>query len=174
MNNDSYFDGVFAALKRRFGDDLLSQEVIKITASSSLNMTVAVLLDPEPTKYFGTHDKANSWIMIDFHTMSLSLTGYAFRTHSDNGNGHIRGWVIEGRDKRNEQCEWKIVEQRVDVNSFESIGRTAYFKLAENSPYYRMFRIRQTQTNTLGWNTLRLSQIEFFGCLQTEGSIRNK
>jgi hypothetical protein len=172
MNNDSYFDGVFAALKRRFGDDLLSQEVIKITASSSLSRTIAILLDPEPTEYFGTYDKPNSWIMIDFHTMSLSLTGYAFRTHSDKGNGHIRGWVIEGRDEENEQCEWRIIEQLADVNSFESIGRTAYFKLAENSPYYRIFRIRHTQTNRMGLNNLRLSQIEFFGSLQTEGSSK--
>jgi hypothetical protein len=167
MENGCYFAGVFAALKRRFGDNLLSQEVIQITASSVSHMTVAVLLDSEPTEYFGTNDQPNSWIMINFRTMKLSLTGYAFRTHSHQGNGHIKGWVIEGHDERG---GWRIVDQRADVDNLQALGKTAYFRLSDKSPYYQIFRIRQTQKNSMNYDNLRLAQIELFGSLQTDGS----
>jgi hypothetical protein len=142
MENGAYFSGVFAALKRRFGENLLAQDVIRLSASSSSHMTVAVLLDSEPSDYFGTSDEPNSWIMVEFRTMKLSLTGYSFRTHSHQGNGHIRGWVIEGLDDHH---RWTTVDSRSDIDTFQALGWAAYFKLPDKSPYFHAFRIRQTQ-----------------------------
>jgi hypothetical protein len=167
MENGAYFSGVFAALKRRFGENLLGQDVIRLSASSTSHMTVAVLLDPDPSEYFGTCDDPNSWITVDFRTMKLSLTGYSFRTHSHHGNGHIQGWVIEGLDDRH---TWTTVDRRQDIDASQWHGGMAHFRVPEKSPYFHVLRIRQTQKNSLNYGNLRLSQIEFFGLLQADGS----
>jgi hypothetical protein len=164
METGKPLQGIFANLKRRFGSDLLGQGVVEISASSAGHMTVSVLLDPDPTEYFGTSDEPNSWIQIDFCAMKLSLTAYSLRTHSHQGNGHIRGWIIEAMD---EYGGWRTLDRRTEVDCLDGSGLMGHFRLAEKSPFYRIFRLRQTQKNTLHYNNLRLSQIEFFGALQT-------
>jgi hypothetical protein len=59
---------------------------------------------------FQSKTEMNQWIEWDFKTFQIEPTHYSIRTHGgEAGHGHLRHWVIEGR---NEDEKWIRLDER--------------------------------------------------------------
>jgi hypothetical protein len=109
-----------------------------------------------------TEDRPNSWICVDFKARRLAMTGYSLRTHWENGNGHIREWVVMASG---DGSNWVKVDSRAD-DRLSEFGAQRVFMLSAQTAFYQYFKIEQTAKNTMGFDNLRLSEIEFFRTLR--------
>ena len=163
MRNGMLFDGILSYLCRKVHQNAERAGLIKIIPSSIAKGNPSILIDPDNVEFFGTGDHPDSYIIVDFLEYKVSLTGYSIRTHSHNGNGHITGWKIECENSQN---EWLLLDSHDNVTIFNRRGAEEFFPLPAPSPYSRRIKLTQTARNTMGYNNLRLSGLEFFGSLQ--------
>ena len=59
-----------------------------------------------------------------------------------------------------------LLDSHDNVTIFNRRGAEEFFPLPAPSPYSRRIKLTQTARNTMGYNNLRLSGLEFFGSLQ--------
>lgn len=162
MQDGQLFHGILHHLCTMCGDNAARAGLVEISASSRAHGEPSMLIDENNMDYFGTIDRAGSWIMVDFQNARISLTGYSLRTHRHEGNGHITGWTIECKN----DGDWVLVDQRENVTELSRLGNAEFFSVPNPSPRVRFVKLTQTLRNTMGYNNLRLSAIEFFGSWQ--------
>ncbi|OHT07919.1 hypothetical protein TRFO_05031 [Tritrichomonas foetus] len=164
--NGKLFCGIFENL-RYFTDGANPHTagIVELSASSTSHENVSILLDYNSLNWFGTQDTPESFIRVDFKYRRVSLTGYSLRTHSHDGNGHITGWLLSGS---NDKETWTPIDSMPITDQFDALGIARYFPLQSPTPFYRYFELKQIRQNSMGYNNLRLSNIEFFGSVQHE------
>ena len=158
------FGGIIAHLRAQAGGgDILEKGVIDITASS--NQGRCYHLVDASNDWWYSRNVANSYVIFDFKSYRVSLTGYSLKSDGE-GVGHLISWVVEGSDDATSK-QWQILDERqTDELDGDSLVMT-YECPHKSDKFYRYLRIRQTSKNSYGSDYFKLSQIEFFGEVKT-------
>jgi hypothetical protein len=75
-------------------------------------------------------------------------------------------WSLFGGNSRGSMTTLAVV---TGSTALRENGADKYFELPGPTDFFRFFMIKQTGSNTMGYNNLRLSEVEFFGRLATVG-----
>jgi hypothetical protein len=157
------FDGIISRLTRDCGGNVADRGIVSITASSVVtdfhvprNVADFDLL----SNLFNSKNQTNSWIEWDFKTGQIEATHYSIRTHDgEPGGGHLRHWVLEGR---NGDEEWIVLDERPDDSQLNGQFQEATFEIAIPTSV-QILRLRQTALNRRGDHALRFAAFEIFG-----------
>ena len=128
-------------------------------------------------KPFFTSDIPNSWVMIDFVDVSVSISSFSLRHYHENGLFALLSWTVEGSNDG--ECFDIIWSGANDALSYALVvedplcGVHGHFDLKETDSKntYRFIRITQTGLNSIGSNILSLSGWEFYGVLNKDSSL---
>lgn len=162
-NQSQNFDGILYYLTNK------SDTKVKLTSSSIYgpNFSPMNVIDFNNNEnYFLTNGNGNEWIKFDFNGMKVEPTHYSIRSRPD-GKYHPKDWVIEGSNTNNDN-DWKIIDTRNNVLSFDGKLAVQSFKIKPNlieNECFRYLRMRLTGTTTSGHHHLSLTTFEFFGYL---------
>jgi hypothetical protein len=164
---DDRFDGIIAFLTRDCGGNVADRGIVGIRSSSFFDETCPPKNAADFTPgsgIFNSKTELNQWIEWDFKRCQIEPTHYSIRTHrSEAGTGHLRNWVIEGR---NEEEKWIQLDERRDDSQLNGPARTATFEIANRFRFrFGILRLRQIGFNHRGTPTLAFSAFEFFGDL---------
>ena len=137
---------------------------IFVTASSVFHGDPRILVsENKNNNWFGTAEANPSFVIIIFNWESVSLTGYSIQTHNQTGKGHMNYWTLSGS---NNAETWTVIDKVANNSSLNGAGKAHYFPLKEQSQPFKMFKLSQDRANPLGFFSLNLSRIEFFGTIQ--------
>lgn len=163
INDKEYYD-IFSFLKKSANKgDSVKGLPFTATPSTKGHGDIKILFELDKhDEYFGTEDKKNSFIKIDFRDKKVSLISYSLQTHSSASNGHITGWELSGS---NDTKSWNVIHEISDTDCLSEIGAKKSFLLDSETPYYRYFMLKQTTPNSMGYHNLRLADIKFFGLI---------
>ena len=156
------FNGIVQYLRDQCGANPHEKGVISITASSNNCNQCHQLVDYGWNDWWSTTSLSNSWVKFDFKSRRVCLSHYSLK--SDGASYHLLSWVLEVSD---DGSTWEVVDERntQDLNG-NYIVRTYECNKRINR-FVRFVRLRQTGKNSYSGNSLRLSEIEFFGQLTT-------
>ena len=157
------FNGIINYLKSKFN----IYNEINITSSSvyqndqefaPFNVIKYDDLDAE----FHTNDLENSWICFEFKNHYIIPKNYTIRSFAlDRNASHLRSWVVEFLNKKN---EWEIID--CQNNCVYLNGRNFTYTFSINNPKNqecKFVRIRQTSENWRDRDFLKINSIEFYG-----------
>ena len=137
---------------------------ITVTASSVFHGEPRILVsENKNNNWFGTTEANPSFVIIIFNWETVSLTGYSIQTHNQPGKGHMNYWTLSGS---NNAETWTVLDKVANNSSLNGAGKAHYFPLKEQSQPFKMFKLSQDRANPLGYFSLNLARIEFFGTLQ--------
>jgi len=160
FNEENYLRGIIHYFRENPIFNINGMIPIKVTASTTNHSDPSVLISGKTNEWFGTGDYSLSWIRVQFLSCTVSINGYSLVTHNSEGNGHIVSWRISGS---NNGSNWDVIHNVNTCATLSKIGAHGSFKLDSPSKSYSFFEICQTKPNSMNYNNLRLSQIEFFG-----------
>jgi hypothetical protein len=127
----------------------------------SSNANVEDLVNRTADNAFATSDLPNSWVAVDFRQRKLACNYYSIRARNYDAN-HLKGWNLQGS---NDFSTWTTLHSKTNnplaANQWYSAATTA-----NQSTFYRFFRILQTQVSTSGDNFLTMGELELYGTLQ--------
>lgn len=160
------FNGIFHFLTEQYHMNPHMAHVVTLEASSTQVSTVYQILDYNSNDYFATRDVPGQWIKFEFNQHRVALTGYSYKTHSINGNGHTRTWKVHGST---DGLNWTLIHEMTNTNVLSNYGAVfiANFPLTQ---FYKVIKFTQTGTNTMNYNNFRVAHIEFFGQIQDDSS----
>jgi hypothetical protein len=161
---DRPFDGIFNFLARQAGGNPHQAGLVTLEASSSQVGSVMRILDYDSNEYFATRDAAGQWIKFEFNQHRISLSGYSYKTHSVQGNGHSKSWRVDGTS---DGMNW--ISIHVVTNTSLLLGYGAVYTVSfVYTDFFKIIRFTQTDTNSMNYNNFRVANIEFFGKLLSE------
>ena len=163
--NGMPFNGIFAYLTELNHMNPHLAGLVNLEASSTQVSYVYMIIDYNSNDYFATRDVPNQWIKFDFKDFRVSLTGYSYKTHSINGNGHTRTWKVHGSV---DGINWNLIHEMTNSNVLSSYG-AVYVAEFEATPFYKVIKFTQTGTNTMSYYNFRVASIEFFGKIEHVG-----
>ena len=151
------FNGIVQHLRDECGGNPHEKGVISITASSNSYHQCYELVDYGWNNYWYTYIQPNSFVQFDFKSRRVCLSHYSLKSDS---RYHLRSWVIEVSD---DGSTWEAVDERntQDLNGNYIVKTYECSKRSDR--FVRFVRLRQTGKNSLGDDSLGLSQVEFFG-----------
>jgi hypothetical protein len=155
------FTGILNYLNQQGKRNCHFAGVVEITASSSGQCApVHRVVDYNRTDWFFTLERKNSWLKIDFKGRKVWVEAYQLkggRAHCTN----LQTWVFEGSDDDRDWTELSEVRHS-KVMSGESAVRE--FLCTPARPF-RFVRLKQTDFNDKGNDSLVLANIEIYGFL---------
>ena len=157
------FKGIVRHLRDTCGGNPHEYGLISITASSTARNECHELVDYGWNNYWFSKNEPNSYIQFDFKSIRVCLTHYSLK--SDGATGyHLLSWILE---VSNDGSTWEAVDERntQDLNGIYMVKTYECGKRSDS--FVRFVRMRQTGNNSSGDNYFILSEIEFFGQLET-------
>ena len=135
---------------------------MRITRSSYGHGKASDIAERKPS-WCSTSNKLNQWWKIDFGEKKGVLPSAYTLQHGWSGvSGALRNWVLEGsKDGK----VWSTLMNHVDDETLTKGYATATWKINDVSTSYRYLRVRQTNKNSAGKDSLRLCGFEVYGQL---------
>jgi hypothetical protein len=135
--------------------------LVNVTASSTGECApVHRIVEYQRTDWFFTSDLANSWIKIDFKWRKVWVKSYQLR----GGRAHctnLRTWVLEGSD---DDQDWTVLNEVRHSKLLSGDSAVHDFLCAPQQPF-QYIRLKQTDLNDKGRNSLVIATIELYGHL---------
>ncbi|KAH0787150.1 F5/8 type C domain containing protein [Histomonas meleagridis] len=155
----SPFKGIFNYLTEVYQANPQTNGYVSIEASSNQVGNLADIINYNSNTYFSSRDFPNQWIKFTFNFHQVSISGYSYKTHSINGNGHTRSWEVSGSNNGN---DWIKIHEMTNSTALSDYGAifTTTFPPTE---FYKYIKITQTGSNTMGYNNFRIASFELFG-----------
>lgn len=175
-NENRPFEGVFSYISKSFG-----KNSIVISSSGNSNSDSRNILNEAFTGAWISSPNPNSWIKFDLKMIRIYILGYSLRVYKTSRNVAVpHSWCIEGS---NDNFKWTLIDEHrrdYSLNSNqpqhftcqarilkfttpETIDKDQNDRLPISGNSYRYIRIKQTDTNVQGGNSLCLSNVEIFG-----------
>lgn len=180
-NENAPFEGVFSSIIRSYG-----KSAVIISTSGNSNSDARNVLSEKFTGAWISSPDPNSWLKFDFKMNRIYIIGYTLRVYQPTRNvAAPHSWCIEGS---NDNFKWTLIDEHRKDYSLKSnkpqhfTCQTQYIKFPtletslnsnvnekvidkffNSANSFRYIRLRQTDTNVLGGNSLCLSTIELFG-----------
>ena len=159
-----YFDGICHYYRTQQPYTPKGDPSITVSASSVFHGDPNILVkDRHEGEWFGTNEISQSFIIVKFNWEKAAITGYSIQTHNQPGKGHINNWTLSGS---NDAVTWTVLDKISNNSTLNGPGKVNYFPLKEQSAPFKMFKICQDRANPLGFFSLNLSHVEFFGLIQ--------
>ena len=133
-----------------------------VVKASSINAGVASGLCSKERVTLWTHNRANSWLMMDLRNMAVRVTGY--RMMNNASHSLIRNWVFEGSVNGE---DWNVISKHEDDDSLNRMGGDHTWAV-DCRCIYSMFRIRQTGPAKDGSYGLCACALELYGTMYFE------
>jgi hypothetical protein len=153
--------GIIEYLTEKAGGNVHAKDVVTVTASSSC-CPLKNIVDVRKAGHFGTEDRPDSWICLDFKKLRIIPTHYSITTdHTAPGwqAVFLTSWVLEvGNDKKH----WTEVDRHTNSPSLDGPDRTSVFSIATPKEC-RFVRLRMTGPAQGGLNCLELKAFELYG-----------
>lgn len=166
---DNPFKGILDGLAVKYGMDspveLIDRGIIDITVKGKKNgdFLPKQVLDyhTQSTAYRSVDsDTPNMWLAIDFLANRITLDHYTLRVWS---GSYITSWVCEVSV---DGQLWDVVDSHTNCQDLCGMFKTETYKV-DPPVECKCIRIRQTDRNHDGNDTLVLSGLEVFGVLET-------
>jgi hypothetical protein len=164
------FDGVFAYLSRKYGQNPAIAGVIAISANDERPVCKfprhEILSDSRKKgTWWGTNNAAvDHYLQIDFKNLRLTPSGYSVKVHNTSWApaGHfIRSWRFEGS---NDDSKWEVLDSHTDSDLLMGNDKEASFAVSTGAEF-RFLRFVQTGANSSGYYSFSLQRLETFGIL---------
>jgi hypothetical protein len=158
------FDGILSFLTGECGGNVHNKDTIEVSASGICwsDSPLSVVVDfKSNSRGFATTNVTNSWIRIDFRKYRIKPTHYSIRSRTDGDSNHLRSWVVEGSNKRENWVNLDVRENNCDLTGS---GAVQTFVIG-NPGEFMIIQIRQTGANSSGNHYVFVKSIEFFGAL---------
>ena len=156
------YEHIIQSLSEQYHGNIHTQNIISITSSSTGYGNIFDIVDQSTNNYFGTANKENSWIQLDFKERKVLLQSYTLKTPSGGKNAaHIKSWILEVSNDNNNYTE---VDKHENCDLFNDSLKTETFQVSCSTPQ-RFIRLRQIGPNWRGDNYLYINQIELSGFL---------
>lgn len=139
----------------------LGKEKINFTSSSIYGHEPVYIFSSDSNYAWLSNNYQNSWIMIQFKTLKISLVGYKIDSNHDwkDSFGIPKSWKVEGS---NDNTQWFSIDSRSNESSLLQSPFKSTFPV-EKSEFYSHFKFTQTDVNS-GRNFHFLIQyLEFYG-----------
>jgi hypothetical protein len=155
------FTGILNYLNTQANRNCHNAGLVNITASSAGECApVSRLVDYNRTDWFYTLNLKNSWIKLDFKARKVWVEAYEIKGGRQFCT-NLRTWVFEGSDDDQDWMEIGEVRHSKLMQG-ESISRE--FLCTPSRPF-RFVRLKQTDLNDKGNDSLVLANIEIYGFL---------
>ena len=154
------FDGIVAYLTRQCGGNIAERGIVEVMANSRLpGLRPCPVLDFNSVGDFQASRGILSppCIVFDFRNRLVVPTAYTLRTSSSPQAVHLQSWVFEGS---NDGQKWTELDTH-DKDDVLVRSRVSTFRIACQSPAFRLFQIRETDRK----DTFSLNAFEIFGTL---------
>lgn len=178
-------EGIFSDIIKLFG-----KNSIVVSTSGNSNSDYCNTLNKKFIGAWISSPNPNSWIKFDVKTIRIAILGYTLRVCPASRNvAAPHSWCIEGS---NDNFKWFLIDEHrkdyclqsskpqnfscqaqllkieaPDVSSnMPNDTNTVNNNITDNNSF-RYIRIRQTDVNVLGGNSLCLSNVELFGYFST-------
>jgi hypothetical protein len=162
------FCGLIGDLGSVCGGNVHTKGAVSITCSSTAHNQCWQVVDSDWTSWWCSKDVANSWIQFDFKDRAVSLTHYALKSHSGGGDWFVQ-WPLLGSTDGN---SWTVLDRRhtQDLNGLSIIEIFECNESSRVGSFYRYIRLTQTGKNSSNHDSLKLTNIEFFGSMKNSTS----
>lgn len=156
------FGGIMSNLREKCLGNPHEKGIIAISASGSSSGSPYYVVNYGSKTFWYSSNSTNSWILFDFKSNTVCLSGYSIRTGKDCNKYHPLSWVIE---VSNDSSDWKLVDER-ETKDLAGDDIVHTYECNQASPlFWRYVRMKQTRDNFSQSQYLCLSEIEFFGRL---------
>ena len=149
---------IFEYLSERYHGNPQTQNIILITSSSIYQGKVENIIDQKEGTYFGTSDKADSWIQFDFKERLVCIESYTLKSCL---GSHLMNWVLE---VSNDGRDFDEIDQHKNCSLLCGQLKAESFNVLCKAPQ-RFVRLRQTGPNSSNNLRLWINSIEFSGYL---------
>ncbi|EAX97949.1 hypothetical protein TVAG_316140 [Trichomonas vaginalis G3] len=156
------FHGIFHYLIHRSDQDIFrtGQVVLKSKGENSSNSLDCIFNSDKRTPY-GMSDTKDNYVLIDFKSMQVQITGYSIASGSGPRWSQPISWVIEGKNNPREDAFYTIIDEKKQNSDMGGSDKTHYWDCAKSKPY-QFIRWRLTQGNG---GSINFRQMELFGIL---------
>ncbi|KAH0795844.1 F5/8 type C domain containing protein [Histomonas meleagridis] len=159
------FSGILYYLTQQCGGNIHTEGIVNITASTTMGQGPETIVDFGGPWYWSSRNEPNSWVRFDFKEKTIQVSGYTIKTYPFQANkDHLKSWVLEGCNNPDNNS-WETIHSEKNCNDLNGPGKWKTFK-CNRSKEYRYIRIKSTGPNHIGYNTLVIANIEFFGILK--------
>lgn len=171
-DNSHSFQGIIYHLTQIAGGNVHENGIVEVSAISSCRgHEPKCAVDLDSMNYFACDGGPNQWLRYDFKELKVHPTHYSIRSRNSGSKGfyHLKSWAIEGSNSDDDD-NWVILDQRNNVTCLDNKNSIYTFKIDQSlsrEDYYRYIRLRQTDVNTGGNDSLRFSSLEFFGAVKS-------
>ena len=168
-NKAKPLDGIITYLTHKCGGNVHENDVVEVKGSSvyesgGIEHAAKNAVDLGSDSSFQSKDQSKSWIRYDFKNFGVMLTSYSIRTAA---SGAPKSWVLEVSN--DSEGPWEEVDRRGNNGDLKGQYVTANFQIsASQHESFRFVRLRQTDKNRNGSNSLCLSSLELFGTLSSQ------
>lgn len=157
------FDGIFADMTRRCGQNLHLAGEIEIIGEHTMFNDPWVVLDFTSQSYWYSESVPNASLLIDMKENEVNISGYSLQTSFAPVEGwHLRNWALLGsNDKEN----WICIDEVRGSTLLNGRDRWAKFETVQLG-FVRYVKLMTTDVNWWGDDSLVLSKFELFGDLR--------
>ena len=157
--NNKPFDGFFSHILKK-----KNKNSFVISSSGNSNSDAKNIVYKDWCGCWVSSPIPNSWIKIDLKMNKINLNGYTIRLQIySRRESPIQSWCVEGS---NDNYNWTIIDEHRLNTIFHENSAPQHFKCFSTNSF-RFIRLRQTDLNGNGGNSLCLSNIELFGKITT-------
>jgi hypothetical protein len=159
------FEGVFARIQRKCGDNPHNAGLISISANDECSSYQFHGLVSTGKDWRSENADVDHYVKIDLKNLRLIPSGYSVKTHSNTWKGSffVRSWRFEGS---NDDSKWEVLDSHADSEELMANDKEVSFAISTTTQF-RFLRFIMTGVNSSGQRYLMLQRLETFGLLQS-------
>jgi hypothetical protein len=159
------FEGVFAHLQRKCGDNPHNAGLISISANDGCSACQLHELVSTGKDWRSENADVDHYVKIDLKNLRLIPSGYSVKTHGTTWKGayFVRSWRFEGS---NDDSKWEVLDSHANSEELMANDKKVSFPISTTTQF-RFVRFIMTGANSSGNNHLMLQRLETFGLLQS-------
>ena len=166
FNPNNMLDGAFAYLQKKFNKENITEDIVKINASSTEQyLYCPVIMRNFSGNYWRSSNESGSWYEVDFLQNLFYLKNYFIRDHA---NDFFKQWQVLGS---NDGIHFDVVD---DVKDFptQSYGMHNILFNCKYPKVRRIFRIVANGRRNLGDYKFVIHRLEFYGTFISKPFIK--
>jgi hypothetical protein len=159
------FDGVFAHLWRRCGENPHNAGLIALSANDERSSYKCHEHLLEGKSWGSDTASVDHYVEIDLKDLCLVPSGYSVKTHGNpwSASHFVRSWRFEGS---NDESTWEVLDSHTASDELMENDKEVSFEISTTTQF-RFLHFIQTGMNSSGHHYLCLQRFEIFGQLKS-------
>ena len=135
-------------MEKKYGKDIHEQGKITILASSTTKNKPEKVIDYETNDDWFSNGNPDNWIEFNFKNQKVKINGYSIKTYNNATNWHhLKNWIIEGSNNRN---QWMEIDKKENNSDLNGRNYQCFFPISRRGDEFQYIRLRMIGTNHHG------------------------